>query len=78
MEHSAGWDLYATADVWIKANQQGKVGIGWAMEAPLGSYRRLAPRSGLFVNHNITTGAGVIDPDYRGRIFIPFRFWSHW
>lgn len=29
---------------------------------------RIAPRSGLAVNHFIDTGAGVIDADYRGPV----------
>ena len=28
----------------------------------------MAPRSGLAVKHSITTGAGVIDYDYRGEV----------
>jgi dUTP pyrophosphatase len=29
---------------------------------------RVAPRSGLAVKHAITTGAGVVDLDYRGEV----------
>lgn len=29
---------------------------------------RVAPRSGLAVNHGVQTGAGVVDEDYRGEI----------
>jgi dUTP pyrophosphatase len=35
-------------------------------------YLRVAPRSGLSVKNNIDIGAGVIDADYRGEIFICF------
>lgn len=31
---------------------------------------RIAPRSGLAVKHGISTGAGVIDADYRGQVKI--------
>lgn len=30
----------------------------------------MAPRSGLAVKHSIATGAGVIDEDYRGEVFV--------
>lgn len=33
---------------------------------PLGTYGRVAPRSGLAAKHSLHTGAGVIDADYRG------------
>ena len=29
---------------------------------------RIAPRSGLASKHSLTTGAGVIDADYRGEV----------
>lgn len=37
-----------------------------ALCVPLGSYGRIASRSGLAVDHGIEVGAGVIDGDYRG------------
>lgn len=37
-----------------------------ALCIPLGSYGRIASRSGLSVDHGIEVGAGVIDGDYRG------------
>ena len=33
---------------------------------------RIAPRSGLSVKNNIDIGAGVVDYDYRGEIFVCF------
>lgn len=33
---------------------------------PLGTYGRVAPRSGLAAKHFIDVGAGVVDEDYRG------------
>ena len=41
-----------------------------AIQVPLGTYGRIAPRSGLSVKHCIDIGAGVIDKDYRGPIKI--------
>lgn len=37
---------------------------------PAGTYGRVAPRSGLAVKNGISTGAGVIDADYRGEVKI--------
>lgn len=41
---------------------------GLAMELPLGTYGRIAPRSGLAVREGLSVGAGVIDRDYRGEV----------
>lgn len=35
---------------------------------PVGTYARVAARSGLAVKHGIDVGAGVIDSDYRGEV----------
>lgn len=36
----------------------------------IGTYGRLAPRSGLAWKNSIDVGAGVIDADYRGNVGI--------
>ena len=41
---------------------------GLAIKCPKGTYVRISPQSGITMRQNITTLAGVIDPDYRGEI----------
>jgi len=38
-----------------------------------GTYARIAPRSGLAVKKGINVGAGVVDFDYRGEVFVSSR-----
>lgn len=67
---SAGYDLYAAEDAVIPANGQGLVATDLTIIVPIGTYGRVAPRSGLAVKHGISTGAGVVDADYRGEVKI--------
>lgn len=39
-----------------------------SIAVPVGTYGRVAPRSGLASKHSIDVGAGVIDADYRGPV----------
>ncbi|CAI5973542.1 unnamed protein product [Closterium sp. NIES-65] len=39
-----------------------------AVAIPLGTYARVAPRSGLALKHSINVGGGVVDYDYRGNV----------
>ena len=43
---------------------------GLAIACPSGTYARIAPSSGLALKHNISSGAGVVDADYRNEIII--------
>ncbi|KAJ8613740.1 hypothetical protein MRB53_036882 [Persea americana] len=65
---AAGYDIYASEEAVIPAHGRGLVATGIAMAVPVGTYGRVAPRSGLAVKHGISTGAGVIDADYRGEV----------
>lgn len=67
---AAGYDLYASEDAVISAQGQGLVATDISIIVPIGTYGRVAPRSGLAVKHGISTGAGVIDADYRGEVKI--------
>ncbi|MGI9107545.1 MAG: dUTP diphosphatase [Pyrinomonadaceae bacterium] len=66
--HAAGLDLYAIEDVTLRAGERAMVRTGLAVVIPRGFYGRVAPRSGLAVNHGLDVLAGVIDSDYRGEI----------
>ena len=61
---AAGYDLYSAE----AAHGQGLVSTDISIIVPIGTYGRVAPRSGLAVKHGISTGAGVIDADYRGEV----------
>ncbi|CCG22724.1 Dut1 dUTP pyrophosphatase [Candida orthopsilosis Co 90-125] len=65
---AAGYDLYSSEDSQIPAHGQGLVSTDISIIVPIGTYGRVAPRSGLAVKHGISTGAGVIDADYRGEV----------
>ncbi|AMD20679.1 HDL065Cp [Eremothecium sinecaudum] len=65
---AAGYDIYASKDDLIPARGQGLVSTDISFTVPIGTYGRIAPRSGLAVKHGIQTGAGVVDRDYTGEV----------
>jgi len=65
---AAGYDLYSSEDVVIKAEGKALVKTGISIALPEECYGRIAPRSGLAWKHFINIGAGVIDADYRGEV----------
>lgn len=69
-QHAAGYDIYSSADYMIPAMGQGMVPTDVSFTVPVGTYGRIAPRSGLAVKHGIQTGAGVVDRDYTGEVKI--------
>lgn len=62
-----GLDLYANEDGYIRANQNRTFDTGTHIEIPEGMVGLLRSRSGLMVNHGITTD-GTIDCGYTGSI----------
>ncbi len=48
---------------------------GISIEPPAGYYTELLPRSSIY-KHDfmMSNGLGIIDPDYRGRLFMPMRY----
>ncbi|KAF2009860.1 dUTP diphosphatase [Aaosphaeria arxii CBS 175.79] len=67
-EFAAGHDLYSARDVVIPARGRARVDTDISIAVPVGTYGRVAPRSGLAAKHGIDTLAGVIDADYRGQV----------
>jgi len=65
---SAGLDLYAAHNYLILPFSQGIVLTDIAIKLPIDTYGRIAPKSGLAINHFISIGAGVVDEDYRGNV----------
>lgn len=68
--HAAGLDLFSAHDCLIRARDKGLCSTEIKVELPAGTYGRIAPRSGLANEFSLHTGAGVIDPDYRGPVHI--------
>ena len=74
--YAAGMDICSSIDCDVLPNSRKLIptgiSISWSGESSDKYYLRIAPRSGLSVKHNIDIGAGVIDYDYRGEIFVCF------
>ena len=65
---AAGSDLFSAIDRIIPPNSLRLLPTDIAVECPVGTYGRIAPRSGLTVNGNIDVLAGVVDNDFRGNV----------
>jgi dUTP pyrophosphatase len=69
-EYAAGMDICSCEKVIVPSHGRALVSTGFSISMPENImnkyYLRIAPRSGLAVKQGITTGAGVIDSDYRG------------
>lgn len=68
--HAAGYDIYSAEDTVVPANGKALIDTQLSIAVPPGTYGRVAPRSGLASKSMIDTGAGVIDADYRGVVFV--------
>lgn len=73
-EYAVGMDIYSNKDEIINAGKRklisSGIAVSWNGIDAENYYLRVAPRSGLSVKNNIDIGAGVIDYDYRGIIYI--------
>lgn len=66
----AGLDLYADEYGGMRKGGTRTIRTGIAMAIPNGYVGRIAPRSGLAVNHGIDILAGVIDSAYIGELMV--------
>ena len=64
---AAGYDIRANEKLVIPEHSRKLVSTGIKVKLPVGTYGRIAPRSGLAVK-SIDVAAGVIDRDYTGEI----------
>ena len=65
---AAGYDLSACEDAVVPAGGWKMINTGIAIQIPSDCYARVAPRSGLTLKKGLSTGAGVIDSDYRDAV----------
>ena len=65
---AAGLDLYSADGYVVMPGHRVVVSTGISVKLPVGTYGRVAPRSGLAVKHGLDTLAGVVDPDYTGEV----------
>jgi dUTP pyrophosphatase len=75
--YDAGYDLFSYGMHEIKSNSSALIGTKIRMRIPTGYYGRIASRSGLAAKNNIEVGAGVVDSNYRGEIFVLLRNFSN-
>ena len=67
-ENAAGYDLSSADEYIIFPGCRKLISTGLKVKLPPNCYGRIAPRSGLALNHGIDIGAGVVDPDYTGEL----------
>lgn len=70
----AGYDLYSTEDRIIPAHGSAVIDTGVHMQIPPGWAGLLVSKSGLNVNHDLTS-TGLIDPEYTGSIRV--KLYNH-
>lgn len=65
---AAGMDLQSVEEIVVPAHGKALVSTGIGFVFPEGCYGRIAPRSGISLNHFIDVGAGVLDRDFCGEV----------
>ena len=70
--NAAGYDLYSSETITLPPHTRALVSTDIAIQVPIGTYGRIAPRSGLAAKFSIDLSVGVIDADYRGHVKVLF------
>lgn len=70
---AAGYDLFTPQEIYMPPNTQQLVPLKIQIAIPNGYHGQIWPRSSLDCKQNITTGAGIIDVDYRGEVMVLLR-----
>jgi len=65
---SAGYDLSSAKSIIVPAKGKALCPTDLAIACPLGTYGRIAPRSGISWKNHLDVGCGVIDSDYRSNV----------
>ena len=68
-----GYDLFTPIDFQILPKEQKTVFIDLAIASPEGYYGQLMSKSGLTVLYELEVKAGVIDPDFTGKIGVVLK-----
>ena len=69
-DFQAGWDLFSATDCVVQSKTRLCIPTDIAVGIPRGCYGRIAPRSGMAARNGIDIGAGVIDSDFRGHVYV--------
>lgn len=75
---SAGYDLCAVEEMWLREGDQELIKTGFAWEIPYGFVGLIKDRSSMVHKHQIISHAGVIDSDYRGEVGVILTNESCW
>jgi dUTP pyrophosphatase len=65
---SAGYDLYSAYDYTVLGNDNEVISTDLVLYPPVGTYCRIAGRSGLASSYHLTIGGGVVDRDFQGNV----------
>lgn len=68
--NTAGYDLYSAEVKRVLARGQALINTQLSITVPLGTYGHVAPRSGLTTKFFIDAGAGIINSNYRGVVYV--------